>query len=105
MDARSSGESAILPACRRLRIGVTAYGVLARGLISGHWSRDAGGPGDFRIHGPRFSADNLDHNLALVDRIRDVADAVGATVAQVAIAWVLAKGPQIVPLVGVHDRD
>ena len=98
-------ERSIIPTLNELGIGMTPYGVLARGLISGHWSKDAGGPGDFRTHGPRFSGDNLDHNLALVERIRDVAEAVGATVAQVAIAWVLAKGPQIVPLVGARRRD
>src|SRR6201985_1796453 len=63
-------ETAILPACRELGIGVTAYGVLSRGLISGHWSKEAAGKGDFRAMSPRFQGDNVDHNLALVDALR-----------------------------------
>lgn len=98
-------ERTILPTLDELGIGATPYGVLARGLISGHWQGDAAAPGDFRTSGPRFSGENLKHNLALVDRIRDVADTIGATVAQVAIAWVLAKGSQIVPLVGARRRE
>ena len=99
-------EAAILPVCRELGIGITAYGVLARGLISGHWSKDAGKAArDFRAHSPRFAAENLDHNLALVERLRAIADERGASVAQIAIAWVLAKGEDIVPLVGARRRD
>ena len=61
-------EAAILPTCRELGIGVTAYGVLSRGLLSGHWSEErALTRGDFRAHAPRFSAANLDRNLALVE--------------------------------------
>ena len=99
-------EARILPACRELGIGVTAYGVLSRGLLSGHWSKDRLiGAGDFRIHGPRFSGDNLDHNLTLVDTLRAVANERGWTVAQVAIGWVLSRGHYIVPLVGARRRD
>ena len=98
-------EDAILPACRDLGIGVTAYGVLARGLISGHWSTGEARPGDFRSRAPRFSAGNLDHNLALVEALRAIATARGVSVAQVAIAWVLARGSDIVPLVGARRRD
>lgn len=99
-------EQDILPTCRELGIGITAYGVLARGLISGHWSRDSGGqPGDFRHHMPRFSDAHVDHNLRLVEELRAVAHAKGATVAQVAIAWVLAQGHDIVPLIGARRRD
>ena len=99
-------EDAILPVCRELGIGVTAYGVLSRGLLSGHWS--AGReltPGDFRAHNPRFARGNLDRNLALVEALRGVADAQGASVAQVAIAWVLAQGEDVVPLVGARRRE
>ena len=60
-------EDAILPACRALGIGITAYGVLSRGLISGHWRKDAAGAGDFRAHSPRFQGDNAERNLALVE--------------------------------------
>jgi len=97
-------EAAILPACRDLGIGITAYGVLSRGLISGHWSKDQG-KADFRSMGPRFQGENLDVNLALVERLRTVADRLGASVAQVAIAWVAAQGQDIVPLVGARRRD
>src|SRR6476646_10074682 len=94
-------EDEILPTCRELGIGITAYGILSRGLISGHWSKDRPrAPGDFRFHSPRFSKKNVDHNLALVEALRAVAAVKGATVAQVAIAWVLAQGSDIVPLVG-----
>jgi pyridoxine 4-dehydrogenase len=99
-------EDAILPTCRELGIGITAYGVLSRGLISGHWSSERPlGPGDFRGGMPRFSGENLDRNLALVEQLRNVADAKGVTVAQLAIAWVLARGEDIVPLVGARTRD
>ncbi len=98
-------ETAILPACRELGIGVTAYGVLSRGLISGHWSRDqATDARDFRQHIPRFQGDNLAHNLGLVEVLRELADARGASVAQLAIAWVLARGEDIVPLIGARMR-
>ena len=98
-------EDGILPTCRELGIGVTAYAVLSRGLISGHWSKDKSGGQDFRQMGPRFQGQNLDNNLALVDRLRAIADDLGASVAQVAIAWVAAQGRDIVPLVGARRRD
>jgi aryl-alcohol dehydrogenase-like predicted oxidoreductase len=98
-------EGEILPTCRELGIGVTAYGVLSRGLISGHWHRDAAGPDDFRSHSPRFQGANLDANLALVEALRSVAQAKGATIAQMAIAWVAVQGEDIVPLVGARQRD
>jgi aryl-alcohol dehydrogenase-like predicted oxidoreductase len=95
-------EAAILPACRELGIGVTAYGVLARGLISGHWRRERNIEKTFWSVSPRFQGDNLDHNLALVEQLRAVAATVGASVAQVAIAWVRSRGADIVPLVGAR---
>jgi aryl-alcohol dehydrogenase-like predicted oxidoreductase len=99
-------EAEILPACRQLGIGITAYGVLSRGLISGHWSaaRNAQG-GDFRSMTPRFSGENLSHNLGLVEKLRDIAGRKGCSVAQLAIAWVLAQGADIVPLVGARRRE
>lgn len=106
-------EDGILQTCRELGIGVTAYGVLSRGLISGHWSRQRAGEADFRGRAsPRFQGDNLEHNLALVDKLRAIADELGVTVAQVAIAWVAAQGgpdgaapgADIVPLVGARTR-
>jgi len=99
-------EAEILPAARELGIGVTAYGVLSRGLLSGHWSAERElTPGDFRSFSPRFQGENLERNLALVDALRAIADERGATVAQIAIAWVSAQGEDIVPLVGARRRD
>jgi aryl-alcohol dehydrogenase-like predicted oxidoreductase len=101
-------EGEILDTCRELGIGVTAYGVLSRGLISGHWSAHRQGASDFRAHSPRFprfSGENLDRNLALVERLRSVATELGVSVAQVAIAWVAAQGEDIVPLVGARRRE
>jgi aryl-alcohol dehydrogenase-like predicted oxidoreductase len=98
-------ESDILKTCRELGIGITAYGVLARGLISGHWSKDRAAAQDFRQMSPRFQGSNLDSNLALVDSLRTIAADIGAAPAQVAIAWVAAQGNDIVPLVGARRRD
>ncbi len=99
-------EAQILPACRELGIAITAYGVLSRGLISGHFAPDRElAATDFRARAPRFNAENRAHNLALVDGLRAVADAKGATVAQVAIAWVLARGEDVVALVGSRTRE
>jgi aryl-alcohol dehydrogenase-like predicted oxidoreductase len=98
-------EQGILPTLRALGIGVTAYGVLSRGLISGHWRKGVAGAGDFRAHSPRFQGANVDTNLALVEALRKVAAAKGITVAQAAIAWVAAQGDDIVPLVGARRRD
>ncbi|MBL8689422.1 MAG: aldo/keto reductase [Rhodospirillaceae bacterium] len=97
-------EDEILPAARMLGIGITAYGVLSRGLISGHFEKTAGAS-DFRSHSPRFQGGNVDANLALVEALRTVATAKGVTVAQAAIAWVAAQGADIVPLVGARRRD
>ncbi|GAA2272356.1 aldo/keto reductase [Streptomyces atrovirens] len=99
-------EADVLPVLRELGIGLTAYGVLGRGLISGHWTAGRGtGTGDHRALSPRFSGGNVEHNLALVEALRRVADAKGCTVAQLAIAWVAAQGEDIVPLVGPRTRE
>jgi aryl-alcohol dehydrogenase-like predicted oxidoreductase len=99
-------EDQILPTTRALGIGITAYGVLSRGLLSGHWSPERElAAGDFRSFAPRFQGANLERNLALVDALGEVAEAKGATVAQVAIAWVAAQGDDIVPLVGARRRE
>jgi aryl-alcohol dehydrogenase-like predicted oxidoreductase len=99
-------EADVLPTLRELGIGLTAYGVLGRGLISGHWAPGrTAGPGDSRGFSPRFSSGNVEHNLALVDGLRRVAEAHGCTVAQLAIAWVAAQGEDIVPLVGARTRE
>jgi aryl-alcohol dehydrogenase-like predicted oxidoreductase len=99
-------EPSILPTARQLGIAVTAYGVLSRGLISGHWRQQAASTaGDLRAHSPRFQGANADANLALVEELRKVAQARGITVAQAAIAWVMARGDDIVPLVGATSSQ
>ena len=98
-------ENDILATCRELGIGITAYGVLSRGLISGHWSKSRAIEKDFRTVSPRFQGANLDTNLALVERLRAIADEIGVSVAQLAIAWVLAQGTDIIPLIGARRRD
>ncbi|GGN42266.1 aldo/keto reductase [Streptomyces kronopolitis] len=99
-------EESILPTARELGIGITAYGVLSRGLISGHFSRERTlAPNDFRGRSPRFQGENLDRNLDLVDALRKIAEQKGVSVAQIAIAWVLSRGEDIVPLVGARRRD
>jgi aryl-alcohol dehydrogenase-like predicted oxidoreductase len=102
-------EREILPTCRELGIGITAYGVLSRGLISGHWQKSKDIKGDFRGMAPRFQGANLDSNLALVEKLRAIANTLGVSVAQVAIAWVhaqaAARTASIVPLVGARRRD
>jgi aryl-alcohol dehydrogenase-like predicted oxidoreductase len=98
-------EAEILPVCRELGIGVTAYGVLSRGLISGHWSKERMAEAGFRAMSPRFQGENLENNLRLVERLREVAADIGRTVAQVAIAWVAAQGADIIPLLGARRRD
>ena len=99
-------ETEVLPECRKLGIGITAYGVLSRGLLSGHWTKErSAGERGFRARSPRFSGENLDRNLVLVDALRGVAEQKGVSVAQAAIAWVLSRGADIVPLIGARKRD
>ncbi|WP_281875715.1 aldo/keto reductase [Nocardia sputorum] len=99
-------EERILPVCRELGISVTAYGVLSRGLLS-----DAIKPGatfatsDFRAHSPRFQGENLDRNLELVRALTEIAARKDASVAQLAIAWALTRGDDIVPLIGTRRRE
>ena len=94
-------EQEILPTLRELGIGVTAYGVLSRGLLSG--SRPSG-KGDFRANLPRFSGQNYDQNRVLIDALAQMAAKGGATPAQLAIAWVLGRGTNIVPVLGARKR-
>ncbi|KPH08809.1 aldo/keto reductase [Rhizobium acidisoli] len=98
-------EEKILPTTRELGISITAYGVLSRGLISGHWQKGQAAAGDFRTHSPRFQASNIEQNLALVEKLREIAEAKSVSVAQIAIAWVAAKGKDIVPIIGARRRD
>jgi len=99
-------ERSILPACRELGIGITAYGVLSRGLLSGHYRPDARPTaGDIRHRFPRFQGESLRRNLALVEALGDIAASRGATVSQLAFAWVRSRGEDIVPLLGARNRD
>jgi len=96
-------EAELLPTVRELGIGFVAYSPLGRGMLTGRYQSTA--EGDSRASRfPRFSEENLDHNLALVDRIREIAEAKGVTSGQVAIAWVLAQGKDIVPIPGTKRR-
>jgi len=99
-------EASVLPACRELGISVTAYGVMTRGLLTGQWSAGQTlDPSDMRAHSPRYVGANLAHNLALVETVRVLADEHGISVAQLALAWVLARGADIVPLLGARRRE
>jgi len=97
-------EAQILPAVRELGIGVTAYGVLSRGLLSTTSAREIG-PGDPRGRFPRFRAENLGRNLDLLAALEKIAQEHGVSTAQLAIAWVLSRGTDIVPLIGTKRRD
>jgi aryl-alcohol dehydrogenase-like predicted oxidoreductase len=99
-------EADILPTARQLGIGITAYGVLSRGLLSGHWTQERTlTRGDFRSFSPRFRGENLETNLRLVEALRQVARRKEISVAQAAIAWVLSRGEDIVPLIGARTRE
>jgi aryl-alcohol dehydrogenase-like predicted oxidoreductase len=94
-------EASILPAVRELGMSVTAYGVLSRGLLSG--SRPSG-PRDFRTHLPRFTGENFEKNKKVFATLQEIAAGKNATPAQIAIAWVLSRGADIIPLVGARRR-
>ncbi|HEV8039556.1 MAG TPA: aldo/keto reductase [Bryobacteraceae bacterium] len=94
-------ETAILPVLEELGIGVTAYGVLSRGLLSGS---KPGAQGDFRAHLPRFTGENIRQNGKVIDRLKQLAAEQGWAPAQLAIAWVLAKGRRIIPVIGARTR-
>ena len=95
-------ERAVLPACRELGIGLTVYGVFGRGLLTGGWQPGANLPGDFRSHAPRFQGEAGVRNAAVAAEIARVAEEFGMTAGQVLLAWVLAQGEDIVPLVGAR---
>jgi aryl-alcohol dehydrogenase-like predicted oxidoreductase len=99
-------ETEILPLCRELGIGFVAYSPLGRGVFGGGIaSAESLGEGDRRRDHPRFQGDNLKANLALVEPVRRVAQSKGCTPAQVALAWLLAKGSDIVPIPGTRRID
>ncbi len=98
-------EAAILPAVRELKIPLVAYGVLSRGLISDATLHSGGVAGEVRSRMPRFSAQNLPRNRALVEQLSEIARLRGVSVAQLAFAWIHSRGPDIVPLIGARRRD
>lgn len=94
-------EAEVLPACRELGIAFVAYSPLGRGMLTGAISRDTAFPAnDFRVRAPRFQGDNLDANLQLVEIVKQLAEAKGCTPAQLAIAWLLHQGDDIIPIPG-----
>jgi aryl-alcohol dehydrogenase-like predicted oxidoreductase len=97
-------EEQILPVVRELGIGVTAYGIMSRGLLSASSARDIGAA-DPRTRFPRFQGENLQRNLSLVAALELLAAARGVTTAQLAVAWVLSRGTDIIPLLGTKRRD
>jgi aryl-alcohol dehydrogenase-like predicted oxidoreductase len=97
-------EKSILPVCRELGIAITAYGVLSRGLISDSVGTEFA-PTDFRAHTPRFQPENLATNNRLINGLRPIADRRGLTVAQLAIAWAVAQGDDIFPVIGMRRRS
>jgi len=96
-------EAEILPTVRELGIGVTAYGILSRGLLSRDTARPANG--DPRARFPRFQPGNLERNLTLLDQLEAIGQDRGLTAAQLAIAWVLSRGDDIIPLLGTKRRS
>lgn len=99
-------ERSILPTCRKLGIAITAYGVLSRGLLSGRYAADREPTGgDIRGRFPRFQGENLQRNLELVEALRQLAVDRGVSVSQLAFAWVLSRGGDIVALAGARTRE
>jgi aryl-alcohol dehydrogenase-like predicted oxidoreductase len=98
-------EAQILAACRALGVGIVAYSPLGRGFLTGTLSRAEDLPdGDFRRNQPRLQGENYDQNMALVARLRGLAERIGASAAQIALAWLLGQGPDIVPIFGTTRR-
>jgi aryl-alcohol dehydrogenase-like predicted oxidoreductase len=98
-------EDEVLPTCRELGIGFVPYSPLGRGFLSGRFkSPEELDEGDFRRTGPRFSGENLETNLRLAAKVEEIAAAKGITSAQLAIAWVLAQGEDLVPIPGTKRR-
>jgi aryl-alcohol dehydrogenase-like predicted oxidoreductase len=93
-------EDDVIPAARSLGVGVVAYSPLGRGLLTGALPTGTFGPGDFRAGDSRFAGDNLDRNLALVAALQRLAATRGATLGQLALAWLIAQGPGVVPIPG-----
>jgi aryl-alcohol dehydrogenase-like predicted oxidoreductase len=103
---RDPETNGVLATCRELGIGFVPYSPLGRGFLSGRFSSpDELDENDFRRHGPRFTGENLDANLKLAAKVAEIADEKGITPAQLAIAWVLAQGEDVVPIPGTKRRE
>ena len=98
-------EDAILPVTRELGISITAYGVFSRGLLSTSPKRPDASKGDFRGIYPRFQPENMRRNQTLIDALRSIAVRKNCTLAQLALAWVLSRGTDIIPLVGARTIE
>jgi aryl-alcohol dehydrogenase-like predicted oxidoreductase len=104
--SRDPSQNGVLATCRELGIGFVAYSPLGRGFLSGRFtSPDQLEEGDFRRSGPRFTGENLEANLKLAAKVAEIASEKGITAAQLAIAWVLAQGEDIVPIPGTKRRE
>jgi aryl-alcohol dehydrogenase-like predicted oxidoreductase len=103
---RDPAEAEILPVCRELGIGFVSYSPLGRGFLSGRFTApEELDEGDFRRYGPRFTGENLKQNLKLAERVKELAEEKGITPGQLALAWVLSRGEQIVPIPGTKRRS
>ncbi len=99
-------ETEILPTCRELGIGFVPYSPLGRGFLSGRFSKPEDlDEGDFRRNGPRFTGENLEANLKLAAKVKEIAEEKDVTPAQLALAWVLAQGEDLVPIPGTKRRE
>jgi aryl-alcohol dehydrogenase-like predicted oxidoreductase len=99
-------EAEVLPTCRELGIGFVPYSPLGRGFLSGRFTKPEDlDEGDFRRKGPRFTGENLESNLQLAAKVQEIAEEKGCTPAQLAIAWVLAQGEDLVPIPGTKRRN
>jgi len=101
-----SVEADILPTLREMGISLVAYGVFSCGLLTGHVpSRESAAQGDIRFHFPRFVGENLERNKQLIAGLADIAREKGISVAQLAAAWVISRGKEIIPLFGARRRQ
>jgi aryl-alcohol dehydrogenase-like predicted oxidoreductase len=99
-------ETDVLPVCRELGIGLVAYSPLGRGFLTGAIQKPEDfAPGDFRRHLPRYQGENFERNLQLVEKVKEIATGKNCTPAQLALAWLLAQGEDIVPIPGTKQRE
>jgi aryl-alcohol dehydrogenase-like predicted oxidoreductase len=101
-DVETNG---VLDACRELNIGFVAYSPLGRGFLSGEIKKfEDLAEDDYRRHSPRFQGENFDKNIELVKKVEEIANAKGVTTSQLALAWILARGEDVVPIPGTKRR-